>query len=422
MPIYFEKVGFDKGILNMDALMKLGQPILNNNKTVQFVKRPPAKMVSFRIDWNNRKLNFIYNYPIIDYNSFIYETTNLKEFVGENVYKIFPVNLYAIYNSTSNCSRLIGKPSEHNEVNGIYCKNQDFQFKMPSTPFRFVNAQEFSDFEPQIIKKNNEIYIQCYKHNITTLGAITQECPRYPFMVPDEYSYSIEGWVHNYENSKFATGQRSIDIQDIREIEQVYPWSNTFEYIQNKILNMEIDNEYIKKLSNQRDENAGVWLDLRSAMVTLFLKNPILFSCLSLFSFGGIIVIGVLIYLVCGKDDSLFKLAEISLVSSVVNRTEIPEQNHGIPTEEKGPEINISINNQVYPNLEKEVNHYDVPKDIRNTNEADMLLSKVSGMTNEDFQKYINNNQKFMDRTYRNMDTVSYLSLPILEEIQELDE
>lgn len=101
MPIYFEKVGFDKGILNMDALMKLGQPILNNNKTVQFVKRPPAKMVSFRIDWNNRKLNFIYNYPIIDYNSFIYETTNLKEFVGENVYKRFPVNLYAIYNSTS---------------------------------------------------------------------------------------------------------------------------------------------------------------------------------------------------------------------------------------------------------------------------------------------------------------------------------
>lgn len=239
-----------------------------------------------------------------------------------------------------------------------------------------------------------------------------------------EYSYSSEGWVHNYENSQSTTGQRSIDVQDIREIEQVYPWSNTFEYIHNKIINMEMNNEYMRNLSNQREDSTKVWLDLKNAIVTLFLQVPNLFSFLSLFPLGGILVIAVLIYLICSKDDSLFKLVEISLVSSLVNgsSTEVPDQRHAILTEEKGTEINISINNQVYPNLEKEVNHYDVPKDIRNGNESDRALSKVFGMTDVDFRKYIDNNQKFMEQTYRNLDTVSYLSLPILEEMPELEE
>lgn len=419
------KSGFDRGELNVDALMKLGHPGTEINKTVSLAKAPVARMTNFRIDWKAQQMTFIYNYPIIDPNSFIYETTNMKEYVTENIYRIFPVNLYAIYNSTNNCSKLISRPTEQKEIIGVHCREENFQFEMPRTPYRLVHVEKNSEeSDPQIIKKNYEIYIQCFKHNITTEGIITQPCPKYPFMVPIDFSYQIEGWIHNYENEHSTIDRTKLDLDELEDIEQLYPWSNTFEYVQNRLKDMENSNEEIEKLSKmEMKKETSYWKKLEDSIYDLLHEDPILCFCFILFLVVGLAALTFLCYLNL-KGDPFLQLAEATLLasamsnvrptnSSSVQDSPPPYDNHR-SKEPDAQSININITNQAYPDLG--LNHTD----LRN-----MFLDKQykdDNNFNPDHNKRfqdIDDSQEPDDLKLDLLDKLSFRSLPIIEETSE---
>lgn len=314
------KLGFEKGILNHHASGKMNLPgtsiFTKLEISFDYDRIPPCKILDFHINQETNEMSFLFSYSIIDWATHILESVAIKEFVDNSTYKIFPDKLYAVYNATANCTRLISQPNENKELVDIKCITQNLPINIPNIPFKYMQLTDqnsYSWFEPQIMMYLN-VYVQCFSHNITIQGFITQQCPKYPFMLPVDYNYQTGSWTHRFDfkETKIEAGNLSID--DIAEIERYDPWLTTFQANQNRFKELKILNDEIVEISNRKTD---VWINFKENIGTLFNLYPILFSGISISSIVGIFVLILLCYLYT-KRDPLIEIAQTSMLASVM--------------------------------------------------------------------------------------------------------
>ena len=76
--------------------------------------------IGSQIDLKEGEMVFTFSRRMIDGNSFIFRSLNFKKWLNDHVYQFPKDNYFAFYNSTTNCSTLIDKPSKlmyHGESN-----------------------------------------------------------------------------------------------------------------------------------------------------------------------------------------------------------------------------------------------------------------------------------------------------------------
>jgi len=291
----------------------------------------PSKTQMVKASSDKYQLKLWYIKPKEDTSSFIYRAVSFKKWIDSNNYLIYIGPTFLIHNTTSNCSKFIEHLESLKVINSCTDLNQTVAITKPLWKFTSVEKDNISAMAPSFYSTSHKRLMGCYQHRIK-LGNQLLSCPKWPFSLPSNLSFSIRGTDYGISNTDLVLEETSTDRLITSEWLEFEPWKAISNSALHNLDHISKDNEELHALNHQFELIA--WTR-DHPIETISLSSFTVISVLTLFS--------TLIYCLC-RQNPIERILETQIISSISENIAEKTRASRSETVASAPPVSIRIN------------------------------------------------------------------------------